>query len=505
MRFSILPIILLLLFNSSCNKKEQPNKPLTLSSDAINAAREFFNKEIKNPIEQLNRSGQLQTPIWEEAVTKHFKGGIGEVVIVPFNFAEKGYVKINNNPTEFIIEEISRLLIYTDNEGRKQAEIVTTLPDEGYLNDTTTNKIFTGMIWVTDYQGKQLRNYRYEKNGIIRELPRVEQIKTRPVQLRERLPTGKCWVDYYYCVSAGGHTTCSYNYSKLVDCGGSSGGPPGPVYEGPGGNVGAGAGNYPGVNNPGGGLGITPEMSAKKIELSNIARPCLKTILADVTVKSNMVMIITNAIRGIDNNILTDAIVKLVKEDSWKVIIDEKYIPNTYLPDGSEYQTDASTGFDSQYPGKVVVTFNINYLSKGTDLSIARTMIHELLHAYFVQAASNLLDPGFKRFEAIHKLLYDRKGRLLTGDAEEEAQHETIATKYIEGLSSVLYQYALVAGINSPDPSVSLQEYCNRLAWGGLLGTKAYNYMKFKDQTKVKEAIAGEADNTNKSTRKKNC
>jgi len=94
------------------------------------------------------------------------------------------------------------------------------------------------------------------------------------------------------------------------------------------------------------------------------------------------------------------------------------------------------------------------------------------MHAYFLYGMARSYEPGYADFVAANDLLFKKNG----GEVKdtEKAQHELIAKKYVEQLAGMLAFYARINNITSPDASLTIDEYCKDLAWGGLMSTKAY-------------------------------
>lgn len=122
---------------------------------------------------------------------------------------------------------------------------------------------------------------------------------------------------------------------------------------------------------------------------------------------------------------------------------------------------------------------------------MARTIIHETMHAYFVYGLNNLQDdPNFANFQHINNLLFDTSGTPYV--LQNDPQHNQIAASYINSLAYMLCTYANNNGIVNPDPSRTLYSYCEDLAWAGLYGTKAYNNLSIQDQTRIVATITKE-------------
>jgi hypothetical protein len=140
-------------------------------------------------------------------------------------------------------------------------------------------------------------------------------------------------------------------------------------------------------------------------------------------------------------------------------------------------------------------------LNAGTDLSIAKTIIHESMHAYFLYGMARSNEPGYADFVAANDLLYKRDGSAASD--QNSAQHELIAKKYVDQLAGMLAFYAHLNNITSPNASLTIDEYCKDLAWGGLMGTKAYR--SAPNKSRIESNVHKEAQHSQGSTTKKGC
>lgn len=211
----LIPIVLAyLIIIVGCHKDSGiTNLP---SSDAfIREAEVFFNTNVL-PLPQKGSSisqALSKQPDWKNAFVKRLS--VGEVVIVPLIFSKDLYVKLENGKFRLSASEVTRLLFYKDSTGQMKAEVITTLPDGRYLNDTATG--FTGMIWVADWQGDPLRNFRYEPEHRVKRLPLALETSRDSTGAARKV---RCaYVDYYYCVAALGYPEdCFYSHSVSMDC-----------------------------------------------------------------------------------------------------------------------------------------------------------------------------------------------------------------------------------------------------------------------------------------------
>ena len=124
------------------------------------------------------------------------------------------------------------------------------------------------------------------------------------------------------------------------------------------------------------------------------------------------------------------------------------------------------------------ITLNPDYLNTATNLSVARTLIHEIVHNYLAwKFQDGTLDslantPAAQEFRLENQILYSKGS---ASNANVDDQHNQIAVKYVDGIAQMLYDYAVGQNIESPDNTLTLYQYCHDMAWAGLEHTDAYN------------------------------
>ncbi|ASZ11547.1 hypothetical protein KTO58_17280 [Chitinophaga pendula] len=165
--------------------------------------------------------------------------------------------------------QVTDLLFYKDAQNKIHAELVTTLPNAVFLENKGKKCLFTGMVLVTDWFGKQIKNFEYDGSGRYRQF---ETWGNTSNPHPEVVVMTKCYIDYYSCTYSGGQSYCRYEFSKQVACDGGSGGG---GWNGGNGNPsggpnGGGTGNSPGPNDyPGATQGEPqPSENLKKIAKS---------------------------------------------------------------------------------------------------------------------------------------------------------------------------------------------------------------------------------------------
>lgn len=125
------------------------------------------------------------------------------------------------------------------------------------------------------------------------------------------------------------------------------------------------------------------------------------------------------------------------------------------------------------------IKLNSNYISNATDLAIARTIIHESLHAYisyiyYTQIFSNLR-------KSLSYILSQN------GDDENTSQHIFMVQRFIDNIAQSLG--------NWDNNSIPNRDYYKYISWsGGMLNTPAFKDLSVEMQTKIKNANINEGN-----------
>jgi len=144
--------------------------------------------------------------------------------------------------------------------------------------------------------------------------------------------------------------------------------------------------------------------------------------------------------------------------------------------------TYGSTGpYDKQY-NFVTTTFDASQWRNASDLSIARTMLHEAVHAYLLSyfADSPLLAA------AQYSDLVD--AYVAAGIANSNIpQHNFIAQDLLIDIAYALRQYGVNQGYNLPDA------FYMDMAWGGLEESKDFKNLSQRDKDRISDVLRIEA------------
>jgi hypothetical protein len=166
-------------------------------------------------------------------------------------------------------------------------------------------------------------------------------------------------------------------------------------------------------------------------------------------------------------------------------------IPDPNLWAQTSKESGSNTGikmvFDQDY---ITGTNNLN---RPTDLSIASTMAHEIIHAYLISLLEENKTTGatgIYDFPTVYdaynkqKIAKDKNNTLLP-----DAHHELIANNYVNAIASTIQEFHTGQVISSGFP---YQIYMD-MAWGGLNGTEIFNknypndpnHKNYKDRERI--------------------
>lgn len=149
---------------------------------------------------------------------------------------------------------------------------------------------------------------------------------------------------------------------------------------------------------------------------------------------------------------------------------------NLVFETSNTMSANASTTLFSEYDANsgacnITITFRESYLETATDLSIARTTVHESLHAILVYMYEEGLlqvddETSLEGFEDILDAYIDYLSGL---PANFGSSHHELMTEMVEDMATSLSSYGLDAGYSYPF------SFYEKLCWGGLLETDSFN------------------------------
>jgi len=141
--------------------------------------------------------------------------------------------------------------------------------------------------------------------------------------------------------------------------------------------------------------------------------------------------------------------------------------------------------------GWSTITIDPNVNSQATDLSIARTIMHEVLHAYL------LFETQFPSDCDLNCLL--TKYIIKYGSIDLNPTHHNlfVETKFLNDIALELQNFAVSMGYN-PN-TLGGDQFFKDMAWGGLTSTNVFKSLPSSEKTRIINTIGAELYNKNYS------
>ncbi|MCC9017680.1 MULTISPECIES: hypothetical protein [Flavobacterium] len=150
------------------------------------------------------------------------------------------------------------------------------------------------------------------------------------------------------------------------------------------------------------------------------------------------------------------------------------------------------------------ITINQDYLngvidsepnSPPTDLSVATTLIHEIIHAYFLSIIDQQKSTGnssLSDFPTLFEAYVRSTNPGSPSNDMADAHHAEIANRYVDIMASALQEF----NTGTPVASGAAQQMYKDLAWGSLQGTPIYNAkLSTADKDRIAQRKTVEARN----------
>lgn len=137
--------------------------------------------------------------------------------------------------------------------------------------------------------------------------------------------------------------------------------------------------------------------------------------------------------------------------------------------------------------GIATTTINSNYINISTNLSIAKTLIHECFHAYLVSVYR------YRNIDKSYVNLLNQYAAQFNNIANDIHHHAFTLTNVVSEISIALKEYGVSQGYNLP------QQFYDDMAWGGLYGTQVYNALPQSQRERIESTIEAEFTNSNNS------
>lgn len=267
-------------------------------------------------------------------------------------------------------------------------------------------------------------------------------------------------------------------------------------------------GDNPGGGGGGGGDdgGFTPA-PLPLLSLDSNTRPCIDTMMGDLIDAAKMSITVAKIMEDIhgDHAKAQNAILNLSTNPNVNIKIGEETIQPVTItnPNGT---TSLSETHGRTNPTTGNIKLNSLMLNEATEVAIASTMIHELMHSYFVWGANNLTGDDAMAFSDLNRYLFSQENGLphpYNYPQLGALQHLQMAETYANSMTDMLLEYVHSKGIySSPDPNISLWGYCNDIFWGSLQQTSG---LDAPNPTRSSSNANKEFKNQSGSTGRKGC
>jgi hypothetical protein len=193
-------------------------------------------------------------------------------------------------------------------------------------------------------------------------------------------------------------------------------------------------------------------------------KPCMVTVLNDV--------------KGLSNGRIADIITRFAGQSPTNY--------NWVVKDGHLAQgTNGATSSYDRALRSVTTVFDANQFQQATDLSIARTIMHESIHAYlgaFFADDANLANAAYSDMVMAYATH--------TNSSANDLQHDEMVRAWVQDIADALQQYGVSKGYALP-----ANFYAN-LAWGGLEGTRAFKNLPSSKRNEIRDTVLSELNGT---------
>ena len=133
-----------------------------------------------------------------------------------------------------------------------------------------------------------------------------------------------------------------------------------------------------------------------------------------------------------------------------------------------------------------------SYINQATQNSIARTILHEMLHAYMSSHLDDVSNGNTQDLRSFASLWNSIRNNLYGGEIEAQ-QHEFMANKFLNPLTDALKEW---------DNGTQSNQYYQDLAWGALFTTTTFNHFHpsgSSSRNRILNTNAAEDENSTKN------
>lgn len=428
---------------SSCKKTDNQT-----SNALIEEARNYFETTVTTNKESSSSStGRLKIPLpekrkadWNKANIQQLK--FGSTVVVPISLPAL-YME-DKLKTKQQAGQNAFLIVYKDSQNKKHAEVVIKIPDE-----KSEAGAFSGITQVTDWQGNLIQSYKYTYETEVKMNTSIRVQNNGP-----RTETEALWcvaVDWISCAAMDGYPTfCQYNYTTYY-CFTESSSTPGTGGTTP--PTGSCCGSYGSISGGNNTYPLTKEIQLIKFDTS------IKLINVDTCIYT-IFHTLGEQRTGFWGKIIYDMSGEL-PNFKWRLKQGAITGERTATTNGNDFG--------------IYTTFNTVYLPYSTNMSVARTMLHEAAHAYLIKKLPDTMKE--------YPQLYEEYNQSKNVNA---SQHQEMARSFVNDIAICLKVYGQGLGIQAYDT------YYMDIAWGGLQGTIYFNALPAADRERIQAIYEAE-------------
>lgn len=266
-------------------------------------------------------------------------------------------------------------------------------------------------------------------------------------------------------------------------------------------------GGIEGGSGTGGNGGFLQVPLRPTITIDPNTRPCLESIKNAVVNAAQISVTMANLLKRVDNDHTKaqNAVLALANNTNISITLGEKTIPYQTItnPDGT---TSVRETHGETNPITGSIKLNTLTLNEASDLAVTASLIHEMMHSYFVWGANNLTGEEAMAFSDLNRYLFDQEDGTAHPYNYPELgfmQHWQMGETYVNSMALILLGVANSKGITtSPDPSISLEVYCRDIFWGSLQQTSG---LDAPNAARSKTNSEREYKNQSGSTGKNDC
>lgn len=472
----VFSILLLTMTYSSC--KKDPPSGTNSQSDKYSELKSWYNTE------KLKSSDSILPglkPDWSKIkIRQESTKIIYEIEVENPNkvFLANQRVNISNLTDAYKLSQFRLVIIFDQKTNSNQGAYMNILGD----NNNESNKevhykktgTFSGKIQYYGISGKYLNGWVYNNGKITKTIKESNLIPINSVKTEDNSCSVSATPRYgMICAGAesGGCTLSLLGYNYSISCQSFN-----PDY----GEGGGGGDNGGGIDfgSGGGSPGTSPSPSPNEAFVNKIddqkLKDCFKNVLQnlkniDRACIPNLISVFSGNTPGY-NWTMQDGIL------------------------GSDLNAITKSTYD-KVAGTATTTFDSGKFQGGSDLAIAKTILHESVHAYLVTYFNVDAMAAQKTYSQ-----YVEDYNTTAHHDMNIAQHDELVRNFVGSVAVNLMTYGKNQGYNLPD------QFYYDLSWGGLQETSAFKNFSQAVQQRIQDVIkieqSGEDTNGNKRTPK---